>query len=61
LVGQLRIAFSAGAQVPLRYAHALSAQDTLLLMPAWNPRQLVVKLVTVMPVSAKNLANELRA
>jgi ornithine cyclodeaminase len=51
LAEQLRTAFCAGAQVPLRHAHALSAQDTLLLMPAWNPRLLVVKLVTVMPAA----------
>jgi ornithine cyclodeaminase len=51
LTEQLRDAFRAGANVPLRHAHALSAQDTLLLMPAWNPRLLVVKLVTVMPAA----------
>lgn len=49
LARQLHAAFCAGAEVPLRHAHALSAQDTLLLMPAWSPRLLVVKLVTVMP------------
>src|SRR5512139_2885113 len=37
---------------PLRQAHALSATDTLLLMPAWSDggeAALGVKLVTVMP------------
>ena len=45
----LRAAFLRGAQVPLRHAHALSAADTLLLMPAWNDELVVTKLVTVMP------------
>jgi ornithine cyclodeaminase len=45
----LEAAFVAGAEVPLRHAHALSAQDTLLLMPAWNAQVVLVKLVTVMP------------
>ena len=37
---------------PLRHAHALSATDSLLLMPAWSDGAqgaLGVKLVTVMP------------
>jgi len=51
LTEQLCAAFCAGANVPLRHAHALSTQDTLLLMPAWSPRLLVVKLVTVMPAA----------
>ena len=51
LADHLHAAFCAGAEVPLRHAHALSAQDTLLLMPAWSPRLLVVKLVTVMPAA----------
>jgi alanine dehydrogenase len=49
LAQALEAAFVAGAQVPLRHAHALSAQDSLLLMPAWNAQVLVLKLVTVMP------------
>jgi ornithine cyclodeaminase len=49
LAAAIEAAFVAGAEVPLRHAHALSATDTLLLMPAWNPRAIVVKLVTVMP------------
>jgi ornithine cyclodeaminase len=52
LVHALERAFVAGAQVPLRHAHALSASDTLLLMPAWNDRVIVLKLVTVMPAAA---------
>jgi alanine dehydrogenase len=34
---------------PLRHAHALSATDSLLLMPAWTTDALGVKMVTVMP------------
>jgi ornithine cyclodeaminase len=37
------------ATVPVRHAHALSAHDTLLLMPAWNARIVALKLVTVIP------------
>lgn len=51
LARALEAAFVAGAQVPLRHAHALSASDTLLLMPAWNPRLVMLKLVTVMPAA----------
>jgi len=49
LVEQLAQAFAAGAQVPVRHAHALGSQDALLLMPAWSNDVLGVKLVTVMP------------
>jgi len=45
-------AFRAGTAAPLRHAHALSATDSLLLMPAWNAAQggaIGVKLVTVLP------------
>ncbi len=52
LARALEAAFIAGAEVPLRHAHPLSARDTLLLMPAWNPRVVVVKLVTVLPSAA---------
>lgn len=51
LAAALEAAFVAGACSPLRHAHALSAQDTLLLMPAWNAQVVVVKLVTVMPAA----------
>ena len=49
LVEALSGAFAMGAEVPVRHAHALDAQDTLLLMPAWNPSVLGTKIVTVMP------------
>jgi hypothetical protein len=45
----LHAAFVRGAQVPLRHAHALAPTDTLLLMPAWDDRLLITKLVTVIP------------
>lgn len=51
LVSALREAFAAGATVPRRHAHALSARDSLLLMPAWSDHALGVKVVTVMPES----------
>lgn len=52
LIDALRVAFADAdqTQVPRRHAHSLSAEATLLLMPAWRARQqLGVKLVTVMP------------
>ena len=52
LARALHAAFVAGAEVPLRHAHALSPTDTLLLMPAWNEHVIAVKLVTVMPAAA---------
>ncbi|MBL8327807.1 MAG: ornithine cyclodeaminase family protein [Rubrivivax sp.] len=52
LMAALSAAFAAGAEVPLRHAHALDAQDTLLLMPAWNAQVLGTKIVTVMPGNA---------
>jgi alanine dehydrogenase len=52
LVEALSLAFRAGAEVPVRHAHALGGEDTLLLMPAWNPRVLGTKIVTVMPGNA---------
>ena len=54
----LERAFIAGAQVPLRHAHALSPHDTLLLMPAWNAQVIVLKLVTVMPGSRRDRAGD---
>ena len=42
LARALEAAFGDGAQVPLRHAHALSGRDTLLLMPAWNARVIVL-------------------
>lgn len=52
LTDQLARAFAAGADVPVRHAHALGGQDALLLMPAWSAETLGVKLVTVMPGNA---------
>ena len=49
LVDALHSAFVRGAQVPLRHVHALAPTDTLLLMPAWDDRLLITKLVTVIP------------
>lgn len=49
LAEALNAAFVAGAEVPLRHGHDLGGGDRLLLMPAWSPRAIVVKLVTVMP------------
>lgn len=45
-------ALLAGIAAPLRHAHAISATDSLLLMPAWNAGEdgaIGVKLVTVLP------------
>ena len=50
LVAALRAAFVAGADVPLRHAHALGAAGSVLLMPAWREgRRFGVKTVTVFP------------
>jgi ornithine cyclodeaminase len=59
LVDALRRAFAAGAEVPLRHAHALSggptgAGGTLLLMPAWRPGgRGGVKTVAIFPANAE--------
>jgi len=53
LADALEDAFVDGdTEVPLRHAHALGGNDTLLLMPAWSATALGVKLVTVMPGAA---------
>jgi len=52
LVDHLAQAFAAGAEVPVRHAHALGNNDAMLLMPAWSPDALGMKLVTVMPGNA---------
>jgi len=52
LAAALERAFVEGAHVPLRHAHALDANDTLLLMPAWSADAIGVKVVTVMPGAA---------
>lgn len=58
--------FRAGAQTPVRHRHDLSAQDCLLLMPAWDEELVVLKTVTVMlqaahPVQAQVLALDRRS
>jgi ornithine cyclodeaminase len=49
LVQALHDAFVRGAQVPLRHVHPLSPEDVMLLMPAWDDRLIVTKLVTAIP------------
>jgi len=50
LVEALRGAFVAGANVPVRSSHEVTARgDRLLLMPAWGGDGLGVKIVTVFP------------
>jgi ornithine cyclodeaminase len=55
LAQALAAAFVAGAQMPLRHVHALSDQDRLLLMPAWDARIVLLKLVTVLPQAARTV------
>ena len=67
LVQALERAFARGASVPLRHAHRLGDDDTLLLMPAWrdpgaaDDGALGVKLVTVMPAAARRGASTVAA
>ncbi len=61
LVDALADAFGHGAEVPLRHSHALSPQDSLLLMPAWSATALGVKLVTVFPDNATRGAGTVNA
>jgi ornithine cyclodeaminase len=67
LIEALEQAFARGAQVPLRHAHRLGGDDTLLLMPAWRDAcdadtgALGVKLVTVMPGAARRGASTVAA
>lgn len=62
LADALEDAFIAGdAEVPLRHAHALPGDGSLLLMPAWSPEALGVKLVTVMPGAAARGAATVQA
>ncbi len=49
LADSIADAFRTDVAAPLRHAHALSATDSLLLMPAWSASALGVKLVTVLP------------
>ena len=48
----LESAFVNGAQVPVRHVHPLSERDVMLLMPAWDERLIVTKLVTAIPGGA---------
>jgi ornithine cyclodeaminase/alanine dehydrogenase-like protein (mu-crystallin family) len=62
LADALEDAFIAGdTAVPLRHAHALSGDGSLLLMPAWSPEALGVKLVTVMSAAAAHGAGTVQA
>lgn len=54
LVDHLERAFAAGVHAPVRHAHPLGGQDSLLLMPAWSDAAMGVKLLTVMPGNARH-------
>jgi ornithine cyclodeaminase len=51
LVAALEAAFLVPPAAPPRHTHALSTDDTLLLMPAWSPAAIGMKLVTVIPTA----------
>jgi ornithine cyclodeaminase/alanine dehydrogenase-like protein (mu-crystallin family) len=62
LADALEEAFIAGrTEVPLRHAHEVQGDGTLLLMPAWSADALGVKLVTVMPGAAAHGAGTVQA
>lgn len=62
LAEALEAAFVAGrTEVPVRHAHALPPEGTLLLMPAWSDGALGVKVVTVMPGAAARGADTVQA
>jgi ornithine cyclodeaminase len=62
LADALEDAFSAGdTETPLRHAHDVSGSGSLLLMPAWSPDALGVKLVTVMPGALSRGAGTVQA
>jgi ornithine cyclodeaminase len=61
LADALAAAFRAGAQVPLRARHELSADQSLLVMPAWSATALGVKLVTVTPDNRSRGARSVQA
>lgn len=50
----LSAAFVTPPAVPERTAHALSATDSLLLMPAWDELEIGTKLVTVIPTATRH-------
>lgn len=51
LADALTTAFITPPHAPVRTAHAMSAADTLLLMPAWDDQAIGLKLVTVIPTA----------
>lgn len=62
LARALEAAFVAGhTEAPLRHAHRLADDGTLLLMPAWSDTALGVKVVTVMPGAAAHGAGTVQA
>lgn len=56
LADALESAFVRGAEVPLRHVHALSSSDVMLLMPAWDERLIITKLVTAIPGAPSTVA-----
>jgi ornithine cyclodeaminase len=62
LADALEDAFIASrTEVPLRHAHEVQGDGTLLLMPAWSNDALGVKVVTVMPGAAALGADTVQA
>jgi ornithine cyclodeaminase len=62
LADALEDAFTGGeTEVPLRHAHEIQGDGSLLLMPAWSPVALGVKLVTVMPGAVARGADTVQA
>jgi ornithine cyclodeaminase/alanine dehydrogenase-like protein (mu-crystallin family) len=62
LAQALREAFvEATTQAPVRHAHDVGQGGSLLLMPAWSPNALGVKIVTVMPQAAQHGAGTVQA
>ena len=57
LIGALREAFTAGADVPLRHHHFMPQPDgstaTILIMPAWQRAFIGIKIVTIFPENGK--------
>jgi ornithine cyclodeaminase len=52
LIDRLEAMFRMGCETPLRHHHPLPHKAMLLLMPAWTPRHVGIKLVTVFPDNA---------
>lgn len=53
LIDRLEAMFRAGCETPLRHHHPLPDKAMLLLMPAWTPQHVGIKLVTVFPDNTK--------